>query len=66
LLQLPESGDDGEFVEAGMVVGRMQPRRQARGRRSAMEALVRMERWYAGGRGGATGIDAALSHPCRD
>jgi hypothetical protein len=38
LLQLPERGE-----EAWGVFGRVQPRRQARGRRSAMEARVRME-----------------------
>ena len=33
LVQLPERGEAGEFVEAGGVAGRVQPRRQARGRR---------------------------------
>jgi hypothetical protein len=42
-------------VEAGGVLGKPQPRRQARGR-SAMEARVRIEEWYSGGRVRAKGI----------
>ena len=39
----------GEFVEAGVVTGRVQPRRQASGSSSAMVARMRMAGWYSGG-----------------
>ena len=56
ICQFPARGEDGEFAEAGMALGRAQPRRQKRGR-SAMGAQARIEGWYSGGRVKATGND---------